>query len=404
MKRCSLLSVIVLLLICLSSQNCTKSDTSPNPKTVNVAALLSLTGNWSSLGITSKAALEIGVKDVNAYMAEIGSNYRFTTTIYDTKLDTGLAKQFLIEAKNSSAGFVIGPQSSAEVGAIKQVADENNILVVSQGSTAGSISIPNDNIFRFCPDDKIEGAAMANTIYNHGIKGLVTISRDDAGNKGLQRSTGTAFTNLGGIIDSIAPYATTTSDFTAVISSIKNKVQSLSALYGTAGTAVYIASFDECVQLFKQAATDPVLSSVKWYGGDGVVLSAALISDATAARFAADTHFFAPTFGLPTHGESKWQPIATAIKGATNIEPDAFALASYDALWVIALTYNASGGIEANFDKLKTFFQKQANIFYGVTGPTLLNDSGDRALGSYDYWGIALQNQTYVWKLVGKSE
>ena len=403
MKRRNLLAVITLLLICLAFQNCSKSDTSPDLKTVNVAALLSLTGNWSSLGITSKAALEIGVKDVNDYMEEIGSKYRFTTTIYDTKLDTALAKQFMLEVKNNGTGFVIGPQSSAEVGAIKQFADENNILVVSQGSTAGSLSIPNDNVFRFCPDDKIEGAAMANTIYNEGIKGLVTLSRDDAGNKGLQSSVGTAFTNLGGTIELIAPYATTTSDFTAVVSNIKNKIQSFSALYGTAATAVYLASFDECVQLFKQASTDPVLSSVKWYGADGVVLSAALISDAIAAGFAANTRFFAPTFGLPTHGESKWQPIAAAIKGITNIEPDAFALASYDALWVIALTYNASG-TGAGFDKLKTFFPRQANIFYGVTGPTLLNGSGDRAIGSFDYWGIALENQTYGWKLVGKSE
>lgn len=403
MKRCNLLCVIALLVICVSSQNCKKSDTSGDLETVNVAALLSLTGNWSSLGITSKAALEIGVKDVNDYMEVIGSKYRFATTIYDTKLDTALAKQFMIDAKNSGARFVIGPQSSAEVGAIKQFANDNNILVVSQGSTAGSLSIPNDNIFRFCPDDKIEGGAMANTIHKQGIKGLVTVSRDDAGNKGLQSSTGTAFTSLGGTINPVAPYATTTSDFTTVIASIKNRIQTFSALYGTAGTAVYLASFDECVQLFKQAATDPVLSSVRWYGGDGVVLSAALTSDATAAGFAAATQFFAPTFGLPTYGAAKWQPIATAIKGVTNMEPDAFALAAYDALWVIALTYNATSGTEASFDKLKSLFPKQANIFYGVTGPTLLNDSGDRAIGTYDYWGIVLQGQNYVWKFIGKS-
>ena len=404
MKKPSLLAVIILLLICLASQNCTKSDTDTDLKTINVAALLSLTGNWSSLGITSKAALETGVKDVNGYMQEIGSKYRFITTIYDTKLDTALAKQFMLEVKKSGTSFVIGPQSSAEVGAIKQFADENNILVISQGSTAGSLSIANDNIFRFCPDDKIEGAAMANTIHNEDIKGLVTVSRDDAGNKGLQSSVGTAFTTLGGAVGMVPPYATTTSDFTAIISNIKDKIQSFSALYGKTGTAVYLASFDECVELFKQASTDPVLSSVKWYGADGVVLSAALLGDATAATFAANTHFFAPTFGLPTHGESKWQPLAAAIKGVTNIDPDAFALAAYDALWVIALTYNAASGTDASFEKLKTFFPRQANIFYGVTGPTLLNGAGDRAIGSFDYWGIVLQNQTYVWKLVGKSE
>lgn len=404
MNNLTRVRLIAILWICISFQNCRKSEPAAELQTVNVAALLSLTGNWSTLGINSKAALEIAAKDVNHYMEETGSKYRFTTTVYDTKLDTALAKQFIDEVKSSGSSFIIGPQSSAEVGAIKPFADENNIIVVSQGSTAGSLSIADDNIFRFCPDDLIEGSAMANTIYGAGVKGLVTVSRDDPGNKGLQSSIGTAFTNLGGTIAAIDPYATTASDFTPVINAIKNKIQSFSSLYGSEGTAVYLASFDEGVQLFKQAATDPVLSSVKWYGADGVALSLAFVSDTKASAFAATTRFFAPTFGLPANSQSKWQPLAKAIKAVTNIDPDAFALASYDAFWVTALTYNATANVKGDFNKLKTIFQQQANIFYGATGPTLLNESGDRAIGSFDYWGIALNNGKYEWKLVGRSE
>ena len=133
MQKFFLTSVVTLLLICFSFQSYTKTDTTTAQQTVNVGALLSLTGNWSSLGITSKAALEI-------------------TTVYDTKLDTALAKQFIEKVKDSGVNFVIGPQSSAEVGTIKQFADANNILVVSQGSTAGSLSIANDNIsLQFSP-------------------------------------------------------------------------------------------------------------------------------------------------------------------------------------------------------------------------------------------------------------
>ncbi len=56
-------------------------------------------------------------------MGETGSKYRFTTKMYDTKLDTALAKQFMLEAKNCRTNFVIGPKSSAGVGAIKQFAE-----------------------------------------------------------------------------------------------------------------------------------------------------------------------------------------------------------------------------------------------------------------------------------------
>lgn len=405
MQKLFRISAVASLLLCFSFQSCTKTDTpTPGQKTITVGALLSLTGNWSSLGINSKAALEIAADDINHYMEETGSKYRFTTTVYDTKLDTALAQQFIVKAKDSGITFIIGPQSSAEVGAIKSFADANNMLVVSQGSTAGSLSIAGDNIFRFCPDDGIEGAAMANTIYKSGVKGLVTVSRDDAGNRGLQVSTGTAFTALGGTIAAIAPYPTTTTNFSSVLAEIKNKVQNFSALYGSVATGVYLAAFDGTAELFKQAASDPVLSSVKWYGGDGITLSSVLVSDASAAGFAAATHFFSPTFGLPTQAEAKWQPLAQKIKGRTGMEPDAFALASYDALWVIALTYNATTGINADFDKLKSVFEQEADIYYGVTGPTLLNDAGDRAIGSFDYWGIVSEHEAYVWKLIGKSE
>ena len=59
-------------------------------------------------------------------------------------------------------------------------------------------------------------------------------------------------------------------------------------------------AIDECVSLFNEASTDPILSSVQWYGGDGVVLSPALTGDAQAAAFAVTTKFIAPNFGLPT--------------------------------------------------------------------------------------------------------
>jgi branched-chain amino acid transport system substrate-binding protein len=51
--------------------------------------------------------------------------------------------------------------------------------------------------------------------------------------------------------------------------------------------AVYLAAFDEAVELFHAATKDPVLKSVAWYGSDGVALSRALVGDRTAASFAA---------------------------------------------------------------------------------------------------------------------
>lgn len=399
---------ILILALSLSIYSCKEStDSSTEPiqaETIKVGALLSITGNWSSLGITSKSAMDFAISDINAYLISVGSRFRFALDSYDTELDTLKAIQFIAQAKAENKKFVIGPQSSAELGAIKKYLDDNNIIAISHGSTAGNLAIAGDNIYRFCPADSLEGAAVAATIYESGIRGLVTICRDDAGNRGLQNSVFAAFTNNGGNTINLTPYGINVVDFTSQIQQIKTAVATLTAQHGTGKVGVYIASFDECTNLFKLAINEADLNSIKWFGSDGVVNSAALVADTIAASFAEMTGYFAPTFGLPEIASSKWKPLSEKIKTQTGIDPDAFALAAYDALWVITSTILATNGNVSDISKLKSVFEHNANSYYGVTGQTQLNIYGDRSVGVFDYWGIVKINGTYRWQLVGKSK
>jgi len=402
MKR-FFLPVVALAAIVIIFQACKKKSTVAQ-KTINIEGLFSLTGNWSTLGVTSKAALELAAEDVNSYLSGKNSNFRLAVSVADTKLETDLAKTLFTKAKNDKISFIVGPQSSAELAAIKPLSDDAEIIVVSQSSTAGSLAIAGDAIFRFCPSDKIEGAAVAATVAKRGFKGLVTVARDDAGNKGLQTSTGAAFTAKGGQTATITPYSISLTDYTTVVASIKAQVNTLIGTYGTDKVGIYLASFDEGAEILKLAAADPVLSNVKWFGGDGVVLSTAFLSDAAVADFVIKTGFFAPSFGLPVATESKWKPVAARIKAKTSIDPDAFALAASDAVWTIAYTLEANNGSTADFAKLKTLFVAQANQYGGIVGAETLDDAGDRANGTFDYFSIVKEGDAYIWKQVGKSD
>lgn len=378
-----------------------------SPKTVityPIAGLFSLTGNWSSLGITSEEVLNLAIRDVNSYLEERGSLIRFSATVYDTKLDTVLAKSHFQTATDElEAKFILGPQSSAEVGALVNLANESNTILISQGSTASSLAIPNDAVFRFCPGDGPEGQAMSRTAYQSGKRLLITLARNDSGNLGLQTSVGVNFGALGGQTDPMSPYATTETDFTSIIEELRAKIQTHVATYGASAVGVYLASFDECTHLFNQASSDPVLSSVNWYGGDGAVLSAALLSDSEASSFAAAVSYFAPNFGLPTQQHPMLSEVVSVVNSKTGIDPDAYAISVYDAVWVLATTIADFPETTTDFEALKTRFAEQANRFNGLSGPVLLNASGDRASGAFDYWGIVNEGGTFSWKVVGKS-
>jgi branched-chain amino acid transport system substrate-binding protein len=394
----------LILAISIISSSCKKDNAGNAIQTIKIGGLFSLTGNWSSLGIPSQEAMKLGLIDVNAYLEEKGSNIRFSTVVYDTELDTTLAKNLITRAfTTQNVKYIIGPQSSAEVGAILPYANANNILVVSQGSTASSLAIPNDAVFRFCPGDAVEGRAMAQTMYAQGKQAIITLSRDDAGNRGLQQSVGAAFAALGGQVTAIAPYPTSGNDYTNLLTQLRTLIQQYTATYGANQVGVYLASFDECKDIFQSAITDPVFSSVNWYGGDGIVLSSVLLTSNAAAQFAATTNFFAPNFGLPLTPNPKQVAIQNAIRTNTGYEPDAYTLAVYDAMWVIAKTVTSYSNVTSDFSKLKTDFASEANQHYGITGPTVLNANGDRDSGSFDYFGVVNDNGVYKWKLVGKS-
>lgn len=348
--------------------------------------------------------MKLGLVDVNQYLEERGSKYRFSLVMYDTKLDTVSAKSSIQRAFSEYCiRMIIGPQSSAEVGAIRQYAEDNKILVVSQGSTASSLAIENDAVFRLCPGDAVEANAISRTMYNSGKRVVITLARNDAGNVGLQNNVGIKFAALGGTVDAIPPYDPNLTDFTSIIQQLKTKIQQYSTANGNNKVAVYYAAFDESVNLFRAAVNDPDLTAVNWYGGDGMVQSETLAAYSDAAEFAIKTNFFAPNFGLPVDAHPDLARISNAIKQATGIEPDAYALSVYDAMWILARTISSYPGVLNDFSLMKTSFTHESNQFYGITGPVTLNNFGDRGVGAFDYWGIVKENGKYLWKVVGKS-
>jgi branched-chain amino acid transport system substrate-binding protein len=400
--------LLVLLFCIVSIVSCRKDhddhDDHDDFQEIKVAALLSQTGGWSNLGITSKAALEIAVDEINHDFECRDIPFRFELTVFETQLDPLIAAQTVENISSSGYKFIIGPQSSAELALVKPLADSLGILVISQGSTASSLSIPNDMVFRLVPGDQIEGAAIANSMISEGKQAVVTVARNDLGNIGLQTSLGANFVNNGGVIIPLGTYETATTDFTAVLADIKNQIMNLQDAYSNDQIAVYLASFDEATLIFNQAGSDDILSSVNWYGGDGFVKNASILSDPLASEFAIATHFYCPDFGLPLSTENMWSSLLTNIYSLCNVQADAYTIAAYDAMYLTAKLVEDNDGVPSDNNALKSTFMNAANGYSGATGVIELNENGDRANGSFNYWGLENTNGIYQWVYVGQSE
>lgn len=387
MKRsvCTFLLCILLLSLVFSGPTWSAQKRSD----VTIGGLFSLTGNWSTLGTASSAAMKLAVTDVNSYLAAQEVPFRIRAQIEDTKLEPDLALEHLRSMAERGVSIVIGPQSSAEVQHLKTCADEQGILIVSQGSTAHALALEDDNVFRFCPDDVLEGKAIAALMHEDGIKAYLSLGRYDPGNSGLNLSIRKAFSDRGGVLVGGVRYSPEfETDFNAELTYLETKFCQAQSVYGK-DVAIYAAAFDEITRIFGQIVKGGYdsLSTARWYGSNGVVKSAVLVSDASAASFAETTGYPTPIFGLDQNLRGKWEPVARHIRDVTGLMPDTYALSVYDAVWVAALAY-LRAGTDSAIGELKAAFVRQANGYNGITGSTRLNSAGDRKFGNYDFWAI----------------
>ena len=398
-RRAAVVSAIALTVLAAA---CDSGTTSPSSsKEITIGGLFSLTGNWATLGVTSKAAMEVGIEDVNAYLAAGNTGMHFKASISDTKLDPATSLTALTAMKAAGIEVVVGPQSSAEVAALKSYVDANSILLISQSSTAGTLAIAGDNIYRLTPSDTLEAVALVGLMKADGMATIIPYWRNDAGNVGLQVATRAGFGSIGTVKPGVE-YTAATTDFAPSIAALKTQVQAaITERGGTATVAVAHAGFDEVVNVMTLAAADPVLSSVRWYGTDGTALNEPLRTNAVAAAFAKKVNFWTPTPGVDDGASARWQPIATRIATKAGAQPDAFALAVYDAVWLAAQAYLATGG-KGHAAALKSAFVTAADGFYGASGWTKLNAAGDRKYGDFDFFSLRQSGSNFTWGLAAQ--
>jgi ABC-type branched-subunit amino acid transport system substrate-binding protein len=367
--------------------------------TILIGALLPLTGTLSSFGESAEASLGLAVEDVNSQLANSGSSSRVGLIIEDTKTDPNVAREKLIDLASKGIRIVIGPSTSAAVAAVKDYADENGILIVSSSSTAPSLAIPNDNVFRFVPDDNYQAEVLAKKMWDEGTRVVVPIWRTDVFGNNLQTSLKEKFEKLGGkVIDGIG-YNPPVGNFAASLHrinfivweqelrSLSSKVNDAVSQYGADKVGVYIVAFDEIVPIMIQANRHQDLQSVRWYGSDGSAQNEGLIKNVEAAEFAVKTNFLNPIYRV--EASDSFNKLEERIVEEIDRVPRSYAEVAYDEFWVAALTLNKYTGTQKDdIGSLRQTFVNTTNFYIGVTGRTELNDAGDRINGSYDFWAI----------------
>ena len=352
--------------------------------TVQIGALVPITGSASTHGEDIRIAIEVAESDFNQYLQEINAGWTLDVLIEDSATNPVVALDKLSSMNAKGIGSVVGTYSSAELRNIKGYSDNNGMILISYGSVAPSLAIPNDSIFRFVPDDTNNGPVISKMFEISGITNVVPIWRGDAWGDGLVGNIRTNFEATGGVMDEGIRYNPEAIEFSTEVALLSEFVARHTADVGADKVAVMTVSFSEVTNLAQSASGYDNLASTKWFGTDAIVGIDALVTDPIISTFfdsaGLTTAQFAPSQN-PTY-----KRVSATVADISGRTPTVYALPAYDAVWVLGLSILSTDSTDTQ--AIKDEMPRVLEDYEGAIGKIVLNEAGDLAEGTFEIWDV----------------
>jgi len=395
MQKFNLFFLAILLIF--STQSCKKDDIDEPKEIIKIGALLPLTGDLSRIAENSKAAIELAAVEINEWFENQDINKTIEITFKDNENSPSFTLALCKDLKKDSINVIIGPMASNNLAAIRDYCIENEISLISPSSTNPKLAIADDNIYRFAPDDTQQARIIAKTMYDNGIRKILSFIKLGQYETNLNNEIGLSFAELGGELVSVTPYSPkTTYNFGNEIDSLAGKLSDLLESHSEEEIAIQMIGYDEGVEILKQSSDVEVLSRVRWYGCDGFTLSDKLLNEESAAQFAVDQELCAPLFAEP--GKDKYEFVKQQIEERSGLSAGVYSVNAYDACWLAAKSLKCL--TEYSADSFHTQFISESADYDAATGDIELNEFGDRTNIYYDIWQVMMEGGSYLWKKI----
>lgn len=231
---------------------------------IHIAYILVVSGANTDLGTDSRNAAEIAIDDVGGKL--LGHTIQFDGQDGQCSADGGQAAGTKIAA-DPTVVAVLGTSCSSEARAAEPLLSKAGFVTISPSNTAVDLTDPTNpnhyaGYFRTAHNDKVQGAAAADYVYNTlGFKSAATIHDGSIYAAGLAAQFQTSFKAYGGTITdatSVDPNATDMSSVLAAVATGKPQL-------------IYFPIFLPAgAFIIDQARTTPGLEQTVLMGADGL--------------------------------------------------------------------------------------------------------------------------------------
>jgi branched-chain amino acid transport system substrate-binding protein len=332
--------------------------TGSKTETVKIGVILCLSGPGAAYGKQVQEGIELCLEEINSEGGIGGKKIDLVVEDDQTEPKVGVsAANKLIDV--DKIRVIIGALASNVTLAVAPIAERNQVILMSPGSSNDKISDAGDFIFRIAPTDSYDGFFLAGV-----AKKLLDVSRvavlylNNEFGAGLNRSFTEEFQKLGGTVCFSEGFLQGATDFRTQLNKMRSVTpQALFLIANTSENIVLLRQMKELgidIKVFAPSTfNDPQVLRIAGEAAEGVIFSAAgfeAISDQEQVKT------FLRKF------EDKY-----------NRTPTSFAAYGYDALRVLAAVIGKAG-----YDPVKIKAELyRAENFPGASGRISFDSKGD---------------------------
>lgn len=393
-------SFLWICIACMFFLHACKDENNEPTEKFQIGVLLPLTGSASSPGESASAAIDIAIRDLNEYLVATEKSLEMELLIRDTGTHPDTALQKLKDLHAAGVKYIIGPYTSANAEAVLSYANDNGIVLLSPSSVATTLAIPGDNLYRLIPTDRSQAEAIAALFMHDSIEAVIPIVRNDVWGVGLLSDADSILSAQGISMEDAIMYDPANFNSSDIASTVAALIDVVNDQVPDSNIAVYLLSFAEGTEILHAASMVPSNSLVNWYGSSAFANNSSLLLDDVASDFARAQNFRSPSFAPDSSVVNKWGPVNEEIRSVIGREPEVFALITYDAVWIMGLSY-AQAYDPNDLNQFESSLEHLTGFYNGITGKMTLDENGDRKFASFNFWGIDVSGSQNVWRSFG---
>ncbi len=372
-KTTKIVLLIVVLIIIIGGIWYVATRKPKEEEVIKIGVITPLTGPAAEYGIATQKSLDLAMEELNN---KGGINGRKIELIYEnSECDPkkGIdALQKLISV--NKINVVVGTVCSSVTLALAPIAEEQNILLISSGSSNPRIS-EYSNVFRTWPSDSLQGEFLANFVINNlKLKNVAIIFINNDYGVGLKDAFTEVYEQNGGkiVVAEAIPQGAT--DVKTQLTKIKD----------INPEGIFLATFAKEMGLILKQAKELGISA-QFFGGEGT-------RDASVIEIGGEgTEGLIGTIPSTSSNQTR-DHFLSVFQKKYKIEPGITGDAAYDILYLLnEIESECNGFSDINCVRNSLLSIKD---FEGASGLIEFNQNGDVINKTYDL--IQVKNDQFV--------